>query len=160
MTETAQENLQESRRIIAAMTPGRLAEATLGQALGRVARRFEEETGVPVAFRIEGEARQAPPAVEVVALRVLQEALANVRKHAAASEVEAELAYRADAVALTVHDDGRGFDPSAPRDGFGLDGMQARVREAGGEFELTTAPGDGTRLRVVLPTSIQEEAAS
>ena len=159
MTETAQENLQESRRIIAALTPGRLAESTLGQALGRVAHRFEEETGRAVAFRIEGEERQAPAPVEVVALRVVQEALANVRKHAGAASVEVALAYRADALALTVRDDGRGFDATAPRDGFGLDGMQARVREAGGVFELTTAPGEGTLLSVVLPTTVAGEAA-
>lgn len=158
MTETAQENLQESRRIIAALTPGRLAEATLGQALARVAARFEEETGLTVAFRVDGAARPAPAALEVVALRVFQEALANVRKHAGAASVEGELAYRPDVVALTVRDDGRGFDASAPRDGFGIDGMRARVREAGGTFELTTAPGEGTRLSVVLPTDLVEEA--
>ena len=151
MTETAQENLQESRRIIAALTPGRLAESTLEQALGRVAVRFEEETGVPVGFRVSGEPHPAAPAVEVVALRVFQEALANIRKHAAATAVEADLAYEDDVVSLTVADDGRGFDRTAPREGYGIDGMQQRVREAGGRFELITAPGDGTRLAVTLP---------
>ncbi|MFP3467097.1 sensor histidine kinase [Leifsonia sp. SIMBA_070] len=153
MTETAQENLQESRRIIAALTPGRLAESTLEQALGRVAARFEDETGIPVAFRVEGEPRPAPPAVEVVALRVFQEALANVRKHAQAVTVEAELAYAPDTVGLTVRDDGHGFDAAAPRDGYGIDGMQARIREVGGVFRLTTAPGAGTRLTVELPSA-------
>lgn len=152
ITETAQENLQESRRIIAALTPGRLAESTLEQALGRVAARFEDETGVPVAFGVSGDPRPAPPAVEVVALRVFQESLANVRKHAEAREVDATLAYEPDAVRLTVRDDGAGFDADAPRDGYGIDGMQARVREAGGGFELTTAPGEGTQLSVLLPT--------
>ncbi|MGO4301768.1 sensor histidine kinase [Leifsonia sp. RAF41] len=151
MTETAQENLQESRRIIAALTPGRLAESTLEQALGRVAGRFEEETGVPVAFSVTGEPHPALPAIEVVALRVFQEALANVRKHADASAVDAVLAYQREAVGISVRDDGHGFDAAAPREGFGLDGMQARVREAGGTFELETAPGAGTRLSVYLP---------
>ncbi|WP_374008967.1 sensor histidine kinase [Leifsonia sp. LS-T14] len=151
MTETAQENLQESRRIIAALTPGRLEESTLEQALGRVAGRFEEETGVPVAFAVTGEPHPAPPAVEVVALRVFQEALANVRKHAGAGSVQVVLGYPAGAVTLDVRDDGNGFDASAPREGYGLDGMQARVREVGGTFELTTAPGEGTRLRAMLP---------
>ncbi len=159
MTETAQENLQESRRIIAALTPGRLAESTLEQALGRVAGRFEEETGVPVAFRVSGEPHPATPAVEVVALRVFQEALANIRKHAAAAGVQAELAYRDDSVALTVADDGRGFDRTAPREGYGIDGMEQRVREAGGSFQLSTAPGDGTRLAVTLPATRGEAIA-
>jgi signal transduction histidine kinase len=150
MTETAQENLQESRRIIAALTPGRLAESTLEQALARVAARFQEETGLSTAFRVTGDPRPAPPAIEVVALRVFQEALANIRKHASATAVEAELAYRDGSVALAVHDDGRGFDATAPRDGYGIDGMQQRVREAGGVFELTTAPGEGTTLVATL----------
>ena len=156
ITDTAQENLQESRRIIAALTPGRLAESTLEQALGRVAGRFEEEAGVPVAFGMTGEPRPAPPSVEVVALRVFQEALANVRKHAGAGSVDASLGYEGDALVLIVHDDGRGFDASAPRDGYGIDGMQARVREAGGMFALTAAPGDGTLLTVRLPAPIEE----
>ncbi|MGO4595729.1 sensor histidine kinase [Leifsonia sp. 2TAF2] len=158
MTETAQENLQESRRIIAALTPGRLAESTLEQALGRVAGRFEEETDVPVAFDVVGEPRAAAPAVEVVALRVFQEALANVRKHARATTVDAALSYDAGSLGLTVHDDGSGFDAAAPRDGYGIDGMQARVREAGGTFELSTAPGTGTRLSVRLPAEPIVEA--
>jgi signal transduction histidine kinase len=157
MTETAQENLQESRRIIAALAPGRLAESTLEQALARVASRFGEETGTSVDFDVTGEPRPAPAAVEVVALRVLQESLANVRKHADADHVTASLGYDAAAVRLSVADDGRGFDAAAPRDGYGIDGMAARVREVGGTFELTSAGGAGTRLTVILPTG--EETA-
>lgn len=152
MTETAQENLQESRRIIAALTPGRLADSTLDQALARVAARFGDETGVPVGFHVDGTPRAASAAVEVVALRVFQEALANVRKHAAARTVEASLGYEPEALRLSVRDDGRGFDPTAPRDGFGIDGMSSRVREAGGTFDLASAAGEGTRLVVRLPT--------
>lgn len=154
MTETAQENLQESRRIIAALTPGRLADSTLDQALARVAARFGDETGVRVGFTVEGTPRPASPAVEVVVLRVFQEALANVRKHAGAGAVEASLAYEPAAVRLEVRDDGRGFDPAAPRDGFGIDGMASRVREAGGVFELVSAAGRGTRVAVVLPAEV------
>ncbi|MFF9564447.1 sensor histidine kinase [Leifsonia sp. NPDC014704] len=79
-----------------------------------------------------------------------------MRKHAGARSVDASLAYEPDALVLTVHDDGRGFDAAAPRDGYGIDGMRARVREAGGAFALTTAPGDGTLLTVRLPAPIEE----
>lgn len=153
MTETAQENLQESRRIIAALTPGRLADSTLDQALARVAARFGDETGVPVGFTVHGTPRPASPAVEVVALRVFQEALANVRKHAAARAVEASLGYEQGGLRLSVRDDGRGFDPAAPRRGYGIDGMSSRVREAGGTFDLKSGDGRGTRLAVLLPTT-------
>ncbi|WP_314148010.1 sensor histidine kinase [uncultured Leifsonia sp.] len=153
MTETAQENLQESRRIIAALTPVRLEYSSLDQALQRVTARFVEETGVRAAFDTDGEPRTAPPAVEVVALRVLQEALANVRKHARATEVSVRLAFRPAELVLTVADDGGGFDPDAPRDGYGLDGMAARVTEVGGRFELHSRPGTGTTLTAALPAA-------
>lgn len=156
MTETAQENLQESRRIIAAMTPGRLNGSPLPEALERVVARFREETGVAAGFVVDGAARPAPPAVDVVALRVLQESLSNVRKHADARTVDVELAYPPGAVRLRVADDGRGFDRDAPRDGYGLDGMAARVREAGGTFALDSAPGEGTVVAVELPATAAE----
>jgi signal transduction histidine kinase len=160
MTVTAQENLQESRRIIAALTPGRLAEDSLDRALRRVTARFEDETGVPAAYTVTGEPRPAPPTVEVVALRVLQEALANVRKHAGARSVSVDLAYEPDALRLRVADDGRGFDADAPHDGYGLDGMNARVREAGGRFELSARPGAGTTLSATLPAAVVSPAAA
>lgn len=153
MTETAQENLQESRRIIAAMTPGRLNGSPLPEVLERVVARFAEESGVAAAFVVDGFARPAPPAVDVVALRLLQESLSNVRKHAAARTVDVELAYLPGAVRLRVTDDGRGFDRDAPRGGYGLDGMAARVREAGGRFAVASTPGAGTVITAELPTA-------
>ncbi|MGO7983443.1 sensor histidine kinase, partial [Rhizobium johnstonii] len=79
MTETAQENLQESRRIIAALSPGGLEQGTLEQALARLADRFTAETDVLAVLETSGERRAIPRPIEVVALRVVQEALANVR---------------------------------------------------------------------------------
>jgi len=166
ITETAQENLQESRRIIAAMTPGRLSEGSLAQAVERVTRRFADETGVDARFSSTGTPFPAPPTAEVVVLRVAQEALANVRKHAAAAHVSVVLEYgvggdagegddRAAGIALTVSDDGRGFDGDAPRDGYGIDGMASRVREVGGVFELDAHPGAGTTVRATVP--VKEE---
>ncbi|GAB3583688.1 sensor histidine kinase [Leifsonia lichenia] len=163
ITETAQENLQESRRIIAAMTPGRLSEGSLAQAVERVTRRFADETGVDARFSSTGTPRPAPPTAEVVVLRVAQEALANVRKHAAAANVSVELAYidsgdHPAAISLAVSDDGRGFDGDAPRVGYGIDGMASRVREVGGAFELDAHPGAGTTVRVTVPAEEEERA--
>jgi signal transduction histidine kinase len=89
---------------------------------------------------------------------VFQEALANIRRHAGARAVQATLVYGPGVLAVSVRDDGRGFDAAAPRDGFGIDGMRARVREAGGDFELDTAPGEGTRLSIRLPAAPAEAA--
>jgi len=92
-----------------------------------------------------------PAGTEVVLLRVCQEALANVRKHAAARQVSVRLRYADATVRLTVTDDGRGFDPHAANGGYGLKGMLERVRQAGGTIKLTSAPGAGTEVSAEVP---------
>ena len=77
----------------------------------------------------------------MVLLRTGQEALANVRKHAAARTVEVRLCYAADRVRLEVADDGAGFDPAVVNGGYGLAGMRVRVDEAGGTVAVRSAPG-------------------
>jgi signal transduction histidine kinase len=87
----------------------------------------------------------------VVLLRVGQEALANVRKHAAARAVQVLLRYEPGAVSLEVTDDGRGFDPAEVNGGYGLRGMRERLSQAGGRVEVRSAPGTGTRVRAEVP---------
>ncbi|MHA7984247.1 sensor histidine kinase [Rathayibacter sp. CAU 1779] len=113
ITETARENLDESRRIIAALTPSRLEDASLAEALRRLVDRFQAETGVAAEFVLNGTEHPEPPAIEVVILRVAQECLANVRKHASAGNVDVVLSYSADSLSLSVLDDGVGFDPES-----------------------------------------------
>ncbi len=84
-------------------------------------------------------------------LRVAQEALANVRQHAQARQVQVRLRYGEGQVGLEVADDGVGFDPGQPGGGYGLPGMRARVDEAGGRLEVLSAPGCGTTVSVVVP---------
>lgn len=152
ITETAQENLTESRRIIAALSPARLDDASLVEALRRLTTRLQEETGIETDFVIDGTPVPSPPGAEVVLLRVAQEGLANVRKHAAARHADLVLSYTPDAVALSIADDGVGFDPSAARTGrYGLTGMRARLAEAGGALEVSSAGGAGTSIRAVVP---------
>jgi len=88
---------------------------------------------------------------EVVLLRVCQEVLANVRKHAAAHQVAIRLSYADDAVRLTVADDGAGFDPELITSGYGLRGMRGRVAQVGGTIQVTSAPGTGTQVCAEVP---------
>ena len=74
-----------------------------------------------------------------------------MRRHAEAARVAVALAYEPQRVVLTVTDDGCGFDPSADRRGFGLDGVRARAQQVGGAVGLTSAPGAGTTLRLEVP---------
>jgi PAS domain S-box-containing protein len=85
-------------------------------------------------------------------LRILQEALANVRRHSAATNVEVGLRTDDEAILLEVADDGRGFDPGSARAGIGLSAMRERVEELGGEIEVSSKPGNGTEVTVRVPS--------
>lgn len=154
ITRTAAENLAESRRIIRALSPARLDGATLPEAVERIAAVFAEETDTDARVLVEGDVLAAAPAAEVVALRVVQEGLANVRKHARARSVEVRLSYAGDSVEITLSDDGIGFDTGSPSDGFGLAGMRARVADAGGDLDVRSAPGAGTTVTALVPLGV------
>jgi PAS domain S-box-containing protein len=81
-------------------------------------------------------------------LRILQEALANVRRHSAARNVEVGLRTDDQALLIEVSDDGRGFDPESARAGIGLSAMRERAEDLGGDFEVRSRPGRGTEVTV------------
>lgn len=151
---TARENLAEARALVAAFAPVALVGSSLVEALDRLAARFAAETGV--AVEVDHERRDAALSREheVVMLRVAQEALTNVRRHARASSVRLRLDV-ADEVVLEVCDDGLGMSPDNV-EGFGLRGMRDRVRTADGAIDLETSPGGGTIVRARLPRRDEE----
>lgn len=149
---TAADNLDEARLIVAELTPGHLQSRTLGEALHRLGAAVSSENGLHADVRVAGEPVPLGGTTEVVILRTAQEALSNVRRHAAAGHADLTLTYEdPDRVVLEVRDDGRGFDPGAPRTGFGLDGVHARAAEVGGSVLLRSEPGAGTTLRLEVP---------
>jgi signal transduction histidine kinase len=97
---TARENLAEARALVAGLAPAPLATASLADALARLADRAGEESGLTAEFSTTGEPRPAGTSAEVVLLRVCQEALANVRRHALARSVLVTLSYQDDSVRL------------------------------------------------------------
>jgi signal transduction histidine kinase len=147
---TARDNLAEARALVGALTPPDLDNATVADAIGRVTSRFADETGVDADFAALGVPRSLSPAAEVVLLRMAQESLANVRKHAKATTVWVRLRHEADAAVLEIRDDGRGFGPDAVP-GHGLPGMRARVEQLGGELSVESEPGAGTTIRARVP---------
>ena len=157
---TARESLTEARRLVWALRPERLEEASLSQALAALAERWSRESGIVASVATTGAEQPLTSEAESALFRVAQEALANVRKHAGgASRVALTLSYMGDAVTLDVRDDGAGFDPSREsrrvrdRDsgGFGLKGMRERIEGVGGTFSVESAVGEGTTLTVRLP---------
>ena len=145
--------LDEARAIVsrmAAVPP----DVALGDAVDRLVSRFRAETGLTIDLDLKlDSAGVLPRESQLVLLRCLQEALANVRKHAAATRIGVRASSTPDGAAqLAVIDDGRGFDVAARRDGFGLDGMTERVALAGGELDVSSSHG-GTTLVVRLPAT-------
>jgi len=149
--QTARENLAEARTLVGGLASAQLQAGTLEDALRRITQRAGAELGIGASFSVDGTGRRLPAATEVVLLRAGQEALANVRKHAAAHSVTVCLRYAADFVSLDVSDDGAGFDPAQVNGGYGLSGMRARVDEAGGSFAVRSAPAQGTLVQVEVP---------
>ena len=150
--QTARENLAEARSLVTGLAAAQLEAGTLEAALRRSTERAAAELSIRADFDVAGTGGALPAATEVVLLRTGQEALANVRKHAAASRVVVRLSYEPGLVRLEVTDDGTGFDPAAVTGGYGLRGMRARVDEVGGSVTVRSQPPVGTSVLVEVPT--------
>lgn len=153
----AQEGLEEARRSVWNLRPERLVRRGLAGALQDEVERLQKRAGLHVALRVSGDTEGLPAPVAAGLLRIAQESLHNTLRHARASRAEVELTVGPDGVTLTVSDDGVGFDPAAPPrsselGGFGLRGMYERARLLGGELTVDTAPNQGTRITVRIPT--------
>lgn len=144
------DTLSELRRTIHDLKPQVLEAEALPGVLRELCERFEERTGVATFFRHEG-APDCPPAQAASALRVAQEALHNVQRHAGAEEVGVALKIDGASLTLTVRDDGRGLGPHSGPAGHGLDNMRTRARLLGGSCDIISAPGEGCTVRLVLP---------
>jgi signal transduction histidine kinase len=113
---------------------------------------------IPVDFRVSGRERRLPPEIELALYRIGQEGLSNVARHAHASCAQIQLDFGADTTTLSIRDNGRGFTlPESPAEmtgsgHFGLLGIQERAELMGARLLIESAPGEGTRLTIALPT--------
>ena len=115
------------------------------------------QMGIPVSFTANPADLTAPSRVSLQLLRIAQEALTNVRKHAQASHVDVRLAQSGRALELRVADDGVGF-PDAPQQNsayrsYGLTSMRERAESIGGRLSVVTGPGQGSAITVIVPLS-------
>ncbi|OZM72171.1 two-component sensor histidine kinase [Amycolatopsis antarctica] len=153
----ARENLAEARRSVRALSPEALASSTLPQALDGVVGRWSDLSGVPAGLTVTGTPQRLHPEIEATLLRVTQEALTNVTKHATAGRVGLTLSYMEDLVTLDVRDDGVGFRTDSlsgngnPYSGFGLAGMRHRVHRLAGRLEIESEPDAGTAISASVP---------
>jgi signal transduction histidine kinase len=153
LRETARRTLENVGRMAFALRPSALDEFGLVTALDDLIGRLEEQGGPKVELELDAPTgARLPTAVETVVFRITQEALTNVVKHAEAKSVDIRLACRERSVVLTIEDDGVGFSLIPGRDGkLGLVGMRERVASVGGELDIESKQGVGTRLTVEIP---------
>lgn len=157
----ARTSLEEARRSVLGLRGGANGDnKPLVEALAALARAFTAESGVRAHLRVLGpENASLPPRIEAELFRIAQEALANVRRHAAgAAEVAITLQIRAGTIRLTLRDDGQGFDAAgvASPASHGIVGMRERAKLLNGTLRIRSGPGRGTTVTASVPLPQQE----
>jgi len=149
--------LSEMRTFIYQLRPIIMKEKELGQWVLDLCQQFQQATGILLHAEVGPSAgRELSPEISIALFRIIQEALANIYKHAQAGQAKLRLDFPEEGARLLIEDHGRGFDveaASAPgiEHGQGLRNIHERVRELGGSLRLESAPGAGTRLEAVFP---------
>ncbi|MCX6030182.1 MAG: sensor histidine kinase [Chloroflexi bacterium] len=150
--DTTRDGLAETRRALQALRASPLDDLGLGLAVRALGESVAARNRLAVDVQAPETIERLSPAVEQCVYRVAQEALENVTRHAVARRVSVGLDVQGQRVVLTVADDGQGFDVAAALadDRFGVRGMQERAEMVGGALEVTSAPGQGTMVRLTV----------
>lgn len=142
----------EARRLISGVRPPILDESGIVAAIAHLAHDESYNLGAKVEFRSKVTFKRLAPILENAIYRIVQEAVANARKHSKSEKVKVSLSQHAESVRVEIRDWGVGLAGNpGDEDGFGLEGMRQRTRLLGGHFSITSAPGAGTRIVVKLP---------
>ncbi len=157
LNQTLRRDVREVRQTIFALRPVEIETMGFVPALEKFVTDFAAANDFRIQLNVQGDATWLAPKLQSALYRLVQEALNNVRKHARATNVWIDLKFHADVAALTVRDDGTGFDmikaldAARGRGSVGILQMRERAERAGGAFEIETAEGQGTTVRVTLP---------
>ena len=154
----ARVGLGEARRSVLALRPRSLEDASLQSALQDLLKRMTSGSGLLAEVHLVGEEPALPSELKEGLLRVTQESLTNTIRHANARIFRATMAFLPNETHLDLLDDGSGFDPGMEHEGFGLMGMRERIDQMGGKFSVSSAPGRGTEIRIVLPISPESKS--
>ncbi len=149
LRELTQGALAEMRTLLLELRPAALTESNLGNLMQQLIQGLSGRSRLPISLTIEGE-RPLPPETQIALYRIVQEALHNVIKHAAASQVMVKLTFSPQAVDLAVRDDGRGFETISPHS-LGIGIMQERAEKIGANITISSQIGDGTTVTVHCP---------
>jgi len=155
----AEQSVRALKDMAMGLRPSMLDDLGLGSAVQWQARQFSKHTGIPVNVQIEGLPASLPERHRTCVYRLVQEALTNCARHAKARSIDITVASRNGNVAVSVKDDGIGFDPAGVRGrGIGLIGVEERVKELGGSLTLFSRVRQGTSLSAKIP--LHQEAAA
>jgi signal transduction histidine kinase len=147
---------QDLRDLAHSLEPRSLLQQPLPDAVARELTALSRRTGIATSVDRSGSLDELTASQQIALLRVLQEALSNVRQHSGATAVEVTLRDRgAEGLCMEIRDDGHGFDPDTvvtdEDGGIGVVGMRERLRLLGGRLEVESAPGGPTTVRAILP---------
>lgn len=149
--EISIDSLQETRRAVRALRAGDIETGGLQAGLEKMVAQIAPGASAAVRFVVEGTPCPLADRAESELFRIAQEAVTNALRHARAHDVAVTLSYQPTCVRLRIADDGRGFDINGPVLGLGLSGMQARAERAGGSLAVSSEPGKGTEISVMVP---------
>jgi signal transduction histidine kinase len=141
---------KELTNLVDELRPRPMNGQDFSEILREHAAEWSHRSGIELAINITGNDGLSEEAQEIL-FRIAQEALANIARHSSASRAEIFLDHGADAVTLTVKDNGRGFNTQALRVGIGLRSMRERAEAFDGGFSVESTPGQGTQIIVTLP---------
>jgi signal transduction histidine kinase len=153
--------IDELRTIITDLRPAALDELGVRPALEALAERTQATSGIEVRLRYDAapDAGRHAPALESAIYRLVQEAITNAVKHAAAGRIDVSVVEHDENVEIRVSDDGAGFDPDDTDVGFGLIGMRERVALLNGSLAIDSEHGAGTTVRAVVPAAAIDQGS-
>jgi signal transduction histidine kinase len=154
----AEQSLRVLKDIAMGLRPSMLDDLGLGSAVQWQARQFSKHTGIPVNVQIDSLPQTLPERHRTCVYRLVQEALTNCARHAKATSIDVSVGVEAGQLAVSVRDDGVGFDRASVRGrGLGLIGMEERVRELGGTLTISSASQKGSMLSARIPFDREEQ---
>jgi PAS domain S-box-containing protein len=152
------EGLSEARRLSGNLRPPKIDDRGVVAAIADYLQDNRYYDGIEFEFQHRMESERLDPLLEAALVRVVQEGVANARRHSRSDKVRIELTQQGDRLRLEIRDWGVGFRPQEIRTGsFGLEGIRARVRLLGGTVEIDSAPGHGTQILADFPVLLRAE---